>query len=350
VIAELAVGPEGLAIPGTERVLLTIVQDFSNNNGGHLAFGPDGYLYIGMGDGGSGNDPCNRAQTLDPSDLISNASCRDHITAALLGKMLRIDVDSVTVPGENNLCGGGTDGSSEYAVPATNPFINEAACAEVWSLGFRNPWRFSFDRQLGELWIADVGQNTWEEVNLEPVDVNGGVNYGWSICEGNYAAGSTDQHCPLQDSTLPVLTYPSAGGDCAVIGGYRYRGPVVNLDGLYVFGDWCSGRIWLAADDGQSVWLPDEFSVEGFGLQSFSEDLAGRLYLIRSSGVWLFDGDSTAPDPTPNRPASISYPTSSTTNNISIDWSPVSGVSSYELQLREADIWTHSYSGGATAP
>ncbi|MGY6631257.1 MAG: PQQ-dependent sugar dehydrogenase [Wenzhouxiangella sp.] len=291
VIAEYAINPQtGLGNPASERVLMTIAQDFSNHNGGQIKFGPDGYLYIGMGDGGSGNDPCNRSQTLDPDNRQIGGNCKGDLSVALLGKMLRIDVDNTTPAGSTGLCAANGDGSAEYAIPADNPFIGEDACAEVWSWGLRNPWRFTFDRETGDQWIADVGQNRWEEVNLERADNPGGDNYGWKVCEGNFLRGSTTAPCNLEGSILPVLDY-ATGSNCSITGGYRYRGPVESLQGAYVYGDYCTGRIWFAWQTGPNDFTEVEFSVEGFDLRTFGEDEDGHLYLVRNGGIWRFDGD-----------------------------------------------------------
>jgi glucose/arabinose dehydrogenase len=300
------------ASAGSEQIILEIPQDFNNNNGGDLHFGPDGYLYIGMGDGGSGNDPCDRSQTLDPADLLD---CGNHSTTAakaLLGKMIRIDIDSITPAGANQLCGSNSDGSAAYAVPRDNPFIvaiardrfqspgqslgiTEGACAETWSYGLRNPYRFSFDRLTGDMWLSDVGQDTWEEINLEPAGTPGGCDYGWRICEGSYQRGSTTAPCPSPDSTLPVLEYRTGQDDnCSVTGGYRYRGPVQSLQGHYIYGDFCSGRIWLASETSPGQWAESEFGLLGnFGnLVGFGEDEAGNLYVTRGSGeILVFAGD-----------------------------------------------------------
>jgi len=306
VIAEYSVNPAtGLGNPASERVLMTIAQDFSNHNGGQIKFGPDGYLYIGMGDGGSGNDPCNRSQTLDPDDRVIGGpfNCRSDVSTALLGKMLRIDVDNTTPVGSTGLCAANADGSAEYAIPADNPFVGEDACAEVWSWGLRNPWRFTFDRETGDQWIADVGQNRWEEVNRELAGNPGGDNYGWKVCEGSFARGSTTLACPLEDSILPVLEYPT-GSNCSITGGYRYRGPVVSLSGAYIYGDYCTGRIWFAWQTGPNEFSEQVFSVQGFDLRSFGEDESGHLYLVRSGGIWRFDGDELpVPQPTLVTPA-----------------------------------------------
>ena len=299
VIAEYRVDPEtGLGAPDSERVLMTVVQDFANHNGGQMKFGPDGYLYIAMGDGGSANDPCDRSQTLDPNDRVIGPApddphliCKSSITTTLLGKMLRIDVDSTTPAGSNGLCGANANGSAEYAVPDDNPFVGQDACAEVWSWGWRNPWRFSFDRETGDQWIADVGQDHWEETNREPAENPGGDNYGWKTCEGSFARGSTSKACSLTESVLPVLEYRTGVEDnCAITGGYLYRGPVESLVGTYVYGDFCSGRIWFSWQTGPKEFSEVEFSVEGSDLRSFGEDEAGQLYLVRSGGIWRFDG------------------------------------------------------------
>ncbi|WP_376695599.1 PQQ-dependent sugar dehydrogenase [Wenzhouxiangella sp. EGI_FJ10305] len=293
-IAEFTVsdGNNNVADPASERVILEIPQDFSNHNGGDLHFGPDGYLWIGLGDGGSGNDPCNRAQTLDPADLVTE--CGSHETTAekaLLGKMLRIDVDSTTAAGPNNLCAASGDGSAAYAVPGNNPYAGQANhCGEIWAYGFRNPYRFSFDRATGDVWIGDVGQNTWEEIDLERAGNSGGDNYGWKLCEASYERGSTTQECTLTPHHAPVHEYPNAGDNCSVTGGYRYRGPIPSLEGRYVFGDYCSGRVWFAEEVGAGDWEVLEFDTLGFGLVGFGEDEVGNLYLTRSDGsVLVFD-------------------------------------------------------------
>jgi glucose/arabinose dehydrogenase len=227
--------------------LLTVVQPFTNHNGGQLAFGPDGYLYIGLGDGGSGGDPLNNAQN----------------PLALLGKMIRIDVGSNT----------GT-----YAVPAGNPFVGNAAYRpEIWALGLRNPWRFSFDRQTGDLFIADVGENTYEEVNFQPAGGLGGTNYGWNIMEGLHCYNATS--CDPAGLTLPVVEYQHLSGNCSIIGGYVYRGSLYPaLRGVYLYGDFCSGRIWGLKLAGTTV--ENRLLLEsGIVLSTFGEDEAGTIYV-----------------------------------------------------------------------
>ncbi len=288
---QVSAGNPDVADPASAQLILSVDQDFSNHNGGNLLFGADGYLYIGMGDGGSGGDPCNRAQTLDPLNLNNTGSCSpdgnfsgDPDSRALLGKMLRIDVDN---PGVNTdgVCAEGVN----YGIPATNPFegTGDNRCSEVWAWGLRNPWRWSFDRLTGDLWIGDVGQNAVEEIDFQPVASTGGENYGWSCKEGNqdYDPGRCSTG---QILTAPVLTETHAGGNCAITGGYRYRGPVAALNGLYFYGDYCSGKIWYASESGgnwtRQEWNHGEASLQ-FNLGSFGEDEQGNVYAVALNGT-----------------------------------------------------------------
>ncbi|MEZ4800434.1 MAG: PQQ-dependent sugar dehydrogenase [Flavobacteriales bacterium] len=205
-----------VANASSAEILLTITQPYGNHNGGHIAFGPDGYLYIGMGDGGSAGDPGNRAQ-----DLTSR-----------LGKMLRIDVS----------------GTSGYAIPADNPFAEvDNAQPEIWASGLRNPWKFSFDRSTGDLWIADVGQNAWEEVNVVSSGSAGGENYGWRCYEGN--ATYQTSGCPgASELTFPVAVYShsSPTSFCSITGGAVYRGSKYTaMQGKYFFTDYCDGKLYM---------------------------------------------------------------------------------------------------------
>jgi glucose/arabinose dehydrogenase len=223
VIAQYTVSDDpNIADPDSAAILLTIAQPFSNHNGGQLQFGPDGYLYIGVGDGGSAGDPDDNAQNL----------------GTLLGKMLRIDVDS-GVP---------------YTIPPDNPFVGDPeARDEIWAFGLRNPWRFSFDRLTGDLFIGDVGQDSWEEVNFQTATSSGGENYGWRLMEGNQCFNPPTD-CNDGTLTLPILEYNHSLG-CSITGGYRYRGTQIpQLEGTYVVGDFCSGRIWGANDAGSGGW------------------------------------------------------------------------------------------------
>ncbi|WP_442787158.1 PQQ-dependent sugar dehydrogenase [Flavobacterium suncheonense] len=224
-------------------ILLTIAQPFSNHNGGTLKFGPDGYLYIGMGDGGSGGDPGNRAQNINE----------------LLGKMLRIDVNSGT----------------PYGIPPTNPYVGVAGADEIWAIGLRNPWKFSFDRLTGDLWIADVGQNLYEEVN-RAASTESGLNYGWRCYEGN-AAYNTTGCAPQNTMKAPLLTTEHSGGFCSITGGYVYRGSQFpNFQGKYFFSDYCKAQIGMSDASG-NVTFSATFSGNNF--VTFGEDVNGELYV-----------------------------------------------------------------------
>jgi glucose/arabinose dehydrogenase len=243
VIAEYHVSANADVSAGAERVLLVIEQPYPNHNGGMIAFGADGFLYIGMGDGGAGGDPQNRAQNRQE----------------LLGKMLRIDVN----------------GSAPYAIPPDNPFVNGGGRPEIWALGLRNPWRFSFDRQTHELWAGDVGQNAWEEIDV----IRRGGNYGWRIMEGAHCF-NPPRNCDRQGLELPVAEYANAGGRCSVTGGYVYRGSAIpRLKGMYVYGDFCSGEIFGLRGTGQRVLLETRLAISSFG-----EDEAGEVYVVDHRG------------------------------------------------------------------
>ncbi len=233
------------ADPASETVLMNIPQPFPNHNGGQLRFGPDGYLYVGMGDGGSAGDPMRNGQN----------------RAALLGKMLRLDVESN--PGQ-------------VRIPQGNPFANTpGARPEIWALGLRNPWRFSFDRATGDLWIADVGQDLFEEVNFQPASSRGGENYGWNLMEATHCYQA---NCNQQGLTLPVAEYPH-GAECSITGGFVYRGRISpGLRGTYLYGDFCSGRIWGLERAGAS-WRNRLLLASGFGITTFGEDEAGEVYV-----------------------------------------------------------------------
>jgi hypothetical protein len=240
------------ADPGSEAILLQFDQDFANHNGGDIHFGPDGFLYIATGDGGSGRDPNARAQDLQ----------------SLLGKLLRLDVD----------------GGPPYAVPADNPFVDlPTALPEIWAYGLRNPWRFSFDRATGDLFIGDVGQNAIEEINFQPAS-SGGANYGWSCMEGDTSPNFNP--CDGTPLTGPILVYDHGLG-CSVTGGYLYRGSIKSIQGLYVFGDFCSGRIWFASESG-GEWSAEEWAETGVRISSFGEDESGELYVTDLSRGELY--------------------------------------------------------------
>lgn len=235
----------------SERILLTIPQPYRNHNGGALEFGPDGYLYIGLGDGGSANDPDYNG--LDRSTL--------------LGSILRIDVDS----------------GDPYGIPADNPFVgDDVAKHEIWAYGIRNAWRISFDSATGDLFIGDVGQNEWEEVSWQPAASTGGENYGWNAWEGTHCF--TNECDAFADATQPIIEYSHADG-CSVTGGYVYRGSVSpSLVGNYVYGDFCSGNIWGAIPTGDG-WQTALLANSGFFISSFGVDANNELYVLDYQGV-----------------------------------------------------------------
>ena len=244
------------ADPGSERVLFTVPDPFGNHNGGQLAFGPDGYLYIGLGDGGGGGDPLRNGQN----------------TEALLGKILRIDVDT-------------RDGGREYGIPTDNPFgpqgsIPGGGAPEIWAFGLRNPWRFSFDPDGGDLYIADVGQGSWEEIDRQPADSTGGENYGWNVMEGRHCFGDD---CDQTGYVKPIAEYSHDLG-CSVTGGYVYRGTVQpDLQGVYVFGDFCSGLIFtLQVDEGTID--PKLVLESGLNITAFGMDEDGEIYVVDLGG------------------------------------------------------------------
>jgi glucose/arabinose dehydrogenase len=275
-----------IADPNSALFLLNITQDFANHNGGDIHFGPDGYLYIGMGDGGSGGDPNNRSQTM----------------SELLGKMLRLDVDPTA--GLAPDCGSGT---TNYSIPADNPFVGESgSCNEIWAPGVRNPWRFSFDALLGDMYMGDVGQGEREEINWQPANSPGGENYGWRCYEGNIPYNLTD--CgPEELYTFPIHDYPNAGSvDCSVTGGFVYRGSEYPaLWGHYVFADYCSGRFYALHPDGDGGWQSlflGQLITQLFSTSSFGQDIHNELYVSsRGEGIIyrVEENSPPPPDPTP---------------------------------------------------
>lgn len=249
-----------VADPGSEAIVLQQEQPFPNHNGGQLAFGPDGYLYVSFGDGGSQGDPNGNGQNL----------------GVWLGKILRIDVDPAHL-GQGDA----------YVVPDDNPFVDqEGAKPEIWAYGLRNPWRFSFDMETGDLWIADVGQNEIEEVN-HVAGTDAGLDFGWNIMEGTncYASDPCDQ----TGLTLPVMEYTHEVGGCSVTGGFVYRGEdMPALAGTYLFGDYCSGLIWQGVENPDGTWTMSDPVETGLSISSFGEDEAGNLYLTDLSGGGVY--------------------------------------------------------------
>jgi glucose/arabinose dehydrogenase len=257
IIARYTAAADGMtADPASAKQIMEIDQPYANHNGGQLAFGPDGMLYIGMGDGGSEGDPLGNGQK----------------TTTLLGKILRIDVDH----------------GDPYAIPPDNPFANgDGGKPEIWDFGFRNPWRFSFDRQTGDLYIGDVGQAKWEEIDHIVAGTKGGLNFGWKIMEGAHCYAPAT-NCDQSGLVLPISEIEHPAG-CAIIGGYVYRGSQYpQLNGVYFYTDYCSGAVWAVTHAASGAWTttrviksPSTYA----GYSSFGEDLAGELYVTDLNGA-----------------------------------------------------------------
>lgn len=304
-------GDDSTIDPSTEAIFLTFSQPYSNHNGGDLAFGDDGYLYIATGDGGSGGDPENRSQNL----------------TTFLGKMLRINVNN-------------SQGGNNYAIPADNPFVgNSSALDEIWAYGLRNPWRFSFDSQTNDLWIADVGQFEIEEIN-RVANTDDGLNYGWRCYEGNSVFNNSG--CPsMSTMTFPVAqyTHSSSGAfKCSITGGYVYRGSVyTNLVGKYLFADYCSNEIGVLSYNG-STWDMDfsqQFS--GNGWTAFGEGLDGEIYVAgRDSGSIYHIIDSNLSVDEYSKNSLKLYPNPSSNNiTISNENSSLSEITIFDLQGKQ---------------
>ncbi len=333
-----------VADPSSRKPILRIDKDFRNHNGGNVVFGPDGYLYLGTGDGGSANDACNRAETLNPTQLVfgdqsngtSTVNCDPDAnftglganpnSLVLEGKLLRIDVDRTTPAGTPGYCG--WDGSTEipYAAPADNLFSLPSvpnSCREIWDYGLRNPWRYSFDSATGNLWVGDVGQNMYEEISAVPAG-QGRRYFGWDSCEGlephetqggdtcpsnltvpagvQVVAPQTEYLHVVESAYEPVPNQVPATR-CSIAGGYVYRGPIAELRGVYLYGDYCSGEIFCAPTSGAAfVGAPAQCpSTTGLleipnngtaatGLTSFGTDNAGNIYVLdRSGDIFLID-------------------------------------------------------------
>ena len=247
---QVSAGDPDIADIESGEIIFKLQQPFANHNGGHIEFGPDAYLYISLGDGGSANDPLGAGQN----------------RRLLLGSIIRIDVH----------------GALPYAIPPDNPFVGEAAALdEIWAYGLRNVWRFSFDRATGDMYLADVGQNKLEEVNFQRSDSAGGENYGWNVWEGSnlFAGGQASGHVP------PVFEYAHLLG-CSVTGGYVYRGSAIpQLQAVYLLGDYCTGRVWGLYRDAEMNWQSLELANTGWAISSFGEDEAGEIYVLDYAGA-----------------------------------------------------------------
>lgn len=259
VVSRFQVADNDIADPESEQVILQQEQPYDNHNGGQIEFGPDGYLYIALGDGGSGGDPLGAGQRLD----------------TWLGKILRIDVDPSVVPeGE------------PYLIPEDNPLIDdEEALSEIYAYGLRNPWRFSFDAETGDILIADVGQNQIEEINLLPAGTDEALNFGWNTMEGSECFAEPE--CDSTGLTLPILEYTHPEGGCSVTGGEVYYGQnLPDLYGTYIFADFCSGLVWqgVRGDDGN--WTMSDPIQSGLAISSFGVDDQGEVYVVDlNSGI-----------------------------------------------------------------
>jgi glucose/arabinose dehydrogenase len=240
-----------LADPKSAKLLLHVDQPYPNHNGGEITFGPDGYLYIGLGDGGSGGDPQGNGQN----------------TQALLGKILRIDVNS----------------GDPYGIPSDNPYADgKNGRPEVYAIGLRNPWRFSFDRTTGDLYIADVGQNAYEEIHFQAAKTAPPLNYGWNIMEAAHCYRGSS--CDQKGLTLPIAEYEHSDG-CSVTGGYVYRGTASpRMQGIYFFSDFCSGKVWALQRSADDKWQLTELMSRVGSISSFGEDEAGEIYLTDLTG------------------------------------------------------------------
>jgi glucose/arabinose dehydrogenase len=245
-----------VADPASETLVLTFQQPAPNHNGGMILFGPDGMLWVGTGDGGASNDRFGNGQN----------------PQTLLGKMLRIDVMS--------------DPTQPYTIPADNPWVTaqwngQTVRGEIWALGLRNPWRYSFDATTNDLWIADVGQNTWEEVNFVAAGSAGGLNFGWPLMEGLHCFQQAE--CDATGLLPPVIEYDHSG-NCSITGGHVYRGSIPALQGVYFYADYCSMRIWAATPAGDGTWKSDLVLQSDAPITSWGADQDGELYIVEANG------------------------------------------------------------------
>ena len=280
IISEFSTNSELRANHKSERIILKLKQPYGNHNGGDIQFGPDGYLYISIGDGGKAGDPLNAGQDL----------------SSLFGKIIRIDIEQ-----------------EPYGIPKSNPFFGQKdKREEIWAWGLRNVWRFSFDKQTGDKYLADVGQNKWEEVNFEPASSEGGLNYGWRIMEANHCY-DPKENCPTEGLIKPIIEYPNDANHpafafriieelsfsetdvegCSVTGGYVYRGQKIkSMQGQYIFGDYCSGNIWtLRVVNGKAINFKNRTEEINIGggefttyISSFGQDSDGEIYIIDYNG------------------------------------------------------------------
>lgn len=285
------------AASATSIDVIRLPDPYSNHNGGDIHFGPDGYLYYVMGDGGNGGDPNGFAQDLWKKTFGGRSYY-------LLGKMMRLDVRNPTAAAAANQCGATAGQPAQYSIPSDNPYATDPGkCGEIWLYGLRNPWRWSFDRATGDIWIGDVGQGTYEEIDFRPATSTETINYGWRMCEGFHSyptAGAAT--CPATTGTAaPVIEHNHGNGRCAITGGYRFRGPIQPFNGTYVYADACSSEIYFAKPASGGTWSTTQWrdDANGYGTYSgFGEDQAGNLYLVHTTNgvVYRFSSDVIFPN------------------------------------------------------
>ncbi|MGB0134965.1 PQQ-dependent sugar dehydrogenase [Dokdonella sp.] len=295
VVARYTVPALDSDVANTNATIVLRIPDLAaNHNGGDIHFGPDGYLYVSSGDGGPQNNPHGFAECLwkKPADNNQN-SCGTNPNGTqyfLLGKILRLDVDNRGGAVTSDMCGSEGISPAEYSIPASNPHVGTSStCDEIYLHGFRNPWRFSFDRANGNLVVGDVGQNAYEEITVQAAGV-GGSDHGWSRCEGRHyfdesGSGTT---CPATTATVaPVIEYSHSSG-CSVTGGFVYRGPSSSLNGTYFFGDACTGALWYAtAGAPEAVWSPglNNTTLSVGSTYGYGEDEVGNVYIAQANGA-----------------------------------------------------------------
>lgn len=290
----VATNPAANVFSGADTQVMSIPL-FYNHNGGDIHFGPDNHLYWSTGSGTGSFDPDNLAQDLWKK-TISNQ------TYYLMGKILRLNVRQPSTSASANMCGATAGQPAQYSIPADNPYAATAnSCAEIWMYGFRNPWRFSIDRQTGDLWVGDVGEGNWEEISLRAAGSSGNRNFGYPQCEGLHPGrpSGSGSNCPATTGTVaPVMEYSHANSRCSVTGGFRYRGPITPFRGHYVFADACSSELFIGTESGGSWTFVTRASgiAPGYGtLSGFGEGQNGDLYVVdhQNGRVWRFDSSES---------------------------------------------------------
>lgn len=275
-------------------LVLRVPDIASNHNGGDIHFGPDGYLYLSTGDGGTQGDPHGFAMCLwkKAADSTPGNCGSGTPTYFLMGKILRIDVDNRGGAVTADMCGSQGISPAQYSIPADNPQVGSGnTCDEIWLRGFRNPWRTSFDRDTGDFWIGDVGQGSWEEISLRTFNSTEPTFYGWRCFEGAHNYNSSNICASPPANVLPVMEYGHTGNRCAITGGFRYRGPITPLNGMYIFSDACTSEIFFGLPGGGGSWSFTEWrdDADGYGTYSgFGEDEAGNLYVVHTQDGEVF--------------------------------------------------------------